>query len=122
MITSNEIALIKAMMKRGMKIADMQFYFNRQERPVNTGRFADIRAGRYGRSAEIAAASDEELQTFLDDHAAGRIQTEAGKPDPLAPATLKALFENIRKGTWRLLGNTSMPIEVKPAVSAGSSI
>lgn len=100
-------------MKRGMKIADMQFYFNRQERPVNTGRFADIRAGRYGRSAEIAAASDEELQTFLDDHAAGRIQTEAGKPDPLAPATLKALFENIRKGTWRLLGNETDRVECK---------
>lgn len=113
MITNNEIALIKAMMKRGMKIADMQFYFNRQERPVNTGRFADIRAGRYGRSAEIAAASDEELQTFLDDHAAGRIQTEAGKPDPLAPATLKALFENIRKGTWRLLGNETDRVECK---------
>jgi hypothetical protein len=112
-ITDNEIALIKAMMMRGMKIADMQFYFNRQERPVNTGRFADIRAGRYGRSAEIAAAAEEELQKFLDDHAAGRIQIESGKPEPLAPATLKTLFEKIGKGTWRLIGNETDRVECK---------
>lgn len=113
MITNNEIALIKAMIRRGMKIADMQFYFNRQDRPVNTGRFADIRACRYGRSAEIAAATEDELQTFLDDHAAGRIQIETAKPDPLAPATLKALFEKTGKGTWRLQGNETDQVECK---------
>lgn len=113
MITDEEIALIKAMMKRGMKIADMQFYFNQQDRLVNTGRFADIRAGRYGQSAGIAAASDEKLQTFLEDHAAGRIQMETAKPDPLAPSTLKALFEKNGKSVWRLLGNESDTVECK---------
>jgi hypothetical protein len=112
-ITDNEIALIKAMMRRGMKIADMQFYFNRQDRPVNTGRFADIRAGRYGRSADIVAATEEQLQMFLDDHAAGRIQVETARLDPLAPATLKALFEKIGKGMWRLLGNETDRVECK---------
>jgi hypothetical protein len=112
-ITDQEIALIKAMTARDMKIADMQFYFNRQDRPVNTGRFADIRAGRYGRSAEIQPATQEELQTFLDDHAAGRIQVEATRPDPLAPATLKAMFEKMGKGAWRLLGNETDRVECK---------
>lgn len=113
MITDREIALIKAMMSRGMKIADMQFYFNRQDRPVNTGRFADIRAGRYGRSAGIPAASEEDLKVFLDDHAAGRVELDAAKPDPLSPAVLRALFEKIGKGTWRLLGNETDRVECK---------
>ena len=113
MIADKEIALIKAMMNRGMKIADMQFYFNRQDRPVNTGRFADIRAGRYGQSVQIPPASEEQLQTFLDDHAAGRIQIEVTKPDPLAQATLKALFEKIGKSAWRLVGNETDRVECK---------
>ncbi|WP_338501048.1 ATP-binding protein [Sphingomonas kaistensis] len=113
MITDREIAFIKAMMARGMKTADIQFYFNHQDRPVNTGRFADIRAGRYGRSAVIGAATDEELQTFLDDHAAGRINVEIAKPDPLAPVTLRALFEKIGKGAWRLVGNETDRVECK---------
>lgn len=37
-ITEMEIALIKAMISRGMKNKDIQFFFNRPERPVNTGR------------------------------------------------------------------------------------
>jgi hypothetical protein len=104
---------MKAMMVRKMKIADMQFYFNRQDRPVNTGRFADIRAGRYGRSAKIAAASQSTLQAFIDDHAAGRIAVEPVKPDPLAPSTLKALFEKSGKGQWRLAGHESDRVECK---------
>ena len=113
MITDEEIALIKSMIARGMKIADMQFFFNRQDRPVNTGRFADIRAGRYGRSAQIAAASDEVLQAFLDDHAAGRIQVEPARPDPVAKSTLKGLFEKVGKGTWRVAGGESERVECK---------
>lgn len=113
MIQDEEIALIKAMILRGMKIADMQFFFNRQDRPVNTGRFADIRAGRYGRSAHIAAAADATLQAFLDDHAAGRIQVEPARPDPLAKPTLKALFEKVGKGTWRIGGCESERVECK---------
>jgi hypothetical protein len=112
-ITDGEIALIKAMMTRGMKIADMQFYFNRKDRPVNTGRFADIRAGRYRQSAAIVAATDVQLQSFIDDHAAGRIDVESTKQDPLALPTLKALFEKIGKGTWRLLGNETDRVECK---------
>ncbi|HEY3776892.1 MAG TPA: hypothetical protein VGL35_02415 [Rhizomicrobium sp.] len=37
-ITSDEIALIKAMLVRKMKNKDIQFFFNRPDRPVNSGR------------------------------------------------------------------------------------
>jgi len=112
MIDDEEIGLIKAMMAREMKIADMQFYFNRQDRPVNTGRFADIRAGRYGRSAVIPAAGDQDLQSFIDDHAAGRLPIMGPKTDPLAPTTLKAMFEK-SGSTIRLTTGETDRIECK---------
>ena len=37
-ITDEEIGLIKAMLARGMKNKEIQFYFNRQDRAVNSGR------------------------------------------------------------------------------------
>lgn len=36
-ITNQEIALIKAMITRGMKNTDIQFFSNRADRPVNSG-------------------------------------------------------------------------------------
>ena len=64
-ITEQEIALIKAMLARGLKNKDIQFLFNRPDRPVNTGRISTIRSGSYSNSSQIIAASDEELETFL---------------------------------------------------------
>ncbi len=112
MISDDEIGLIKAMMARGMKAGAMQFYFNREDRQVNTGRFADIRAGRYGRSAKIAAASDQDLQTFLDDHAAGRIPSAAPRSDPLSSKTLKAMFERVGS-TVRVVSGETDSVECK---------
>ncbi|MFL5332186.1 MAG: ATP-binding protein, partial [Geminicoccaceae bacterium] len=64
-ITDEEIALIKAMVGRGMKNRDIQFFFNRPKRAVNSGRITDISSGKYSNSAEIARATDDELNTFL---------------------------------------------------------
>jgi hypothetical protein len=44
-ITDREISLIKAMLARGMRNRDIQFYFNRQDRPVNSGRITGIKDG-----------------------------------------------------------------------------
>lgn len=41
-INDDEIALIKAMIQRGMKNKDIQFFFNRPDRAVNSGRITDI--------------------------------------------------------------------------------
>ena len=37
-ISDEEIGLIKALLARGERNVDIQFYFNRQDRPVNSGR------------------------------------------------------------------------------------
>lgn len=64
-IADQEISLIKAMLKRGMKNKDIQFFFNRPDRPVNSGRITGISAGSYGASSTIGTASDYELDQFL---------------------------------------------------------
>lgn len=62
-VTDEEISLIKAMLARGMRNRDIQFYFNRQDRPVNSGRITGIRKGGYGPNTPVA--SDAALDAFL---------------------------------------------------------
>ena len=62
-VTNSEIGLIKAMLARGMKNRDIQFYFNRQDRPVNSGRITQIRSGTYG--PEVPEATDPAVDAFL---------------------------------------------------------
>lgn len=62
-ITDEEIGLIKAMLAREMRNRDIQFYFNRQDRPVNSGRISQIRGGKYGRN--VPAADDAALEDFF---------------------------------------------------------
>jgi hypothetical protein len=64
-ISDEEIALIKAMIGRSMANKDIQFFFNRPDRSVNSGRISGIRNVTYSNSAEIAAATDDELDAFL---------------------------------------------------------
>lgn len=113
MISDQEIALIKAMMARGMKIVDIQFFFNRPNRPVNSGRFADIREGRYRNSSKIIAASEEELQKYIKSHAISPLNLSINDSDPIAPDVLKALFEPFGRGKWRLRGSETDRVECK---------
>lgn len=62
-ITDEEIGLIKAMLARGMRNRDIQFYFNRQDRPVNSGRISQIRDGSYG--GNVLTAENSALDAFL---------------------------------------------------------
>jgi hypothetical protein len=64
-ITDTEIALIKAMLGRKMKNSDIQLYFNRPDRKVNSGRITGIGNGSYSNSNAIAAATPSELDAFL---------------------------------------------------------
>jgi hypothetical protein len=90
-ITDEEIALIKAMVARGMKNRDVQFFFNRPGRAVNSGRITDIAINRYSNSAEIAQASDEELL------ADGGWRVTAGETDQ---AECKASFGLKHPAAW----------------------
>ncbi|MBJ7527408.1 MAG: hypothetical protein JHD10_09255 [Sphingomonadaceae bacterium] len=47
-ITDEEIGLIKAMLARGMANKAIKFYFNRQDRTVNSGRISWIKHRDYG--------------------------------------------------------------------------
>jgi len=58
-ITDQEISLIKAMLTRGMKNKDIQFFFNRPERPVNSGRISTIGSGSYSNAAKVPLATAE---------------------------------------------------------------
>ena len=62
-ITDEEIGLIKAMLARGMANKAIQFYFNRQDRAVNSGRISGIKHADYG--PEVPTASDEALSAFI---------------------------------------------------------
>jgi hypothetical protein len=119
-IADEEIALIKAMLARDMKNKDIQFFFNRPDRPVNSGRITGIRNGTYGPSKAIAAASDTDLDTFIASYSGGggaQAATAAGhnsgSPDPLADEIVSKLFAQGADGLWRLLAGETDTHECK---------
>lgn len=111
-ITDAEIALIKAMLARGFKNKDIQFRFNRPDRPVNSGRITGIRDGTYANSVTIPAAGDAKLDAFLagDDPPPPPPTTNE---DPLDPADLAKLFGPDQNGVWRLLDGETDRVECK---------
>lgn len=54
-LDSAEVALIKAMLAKGMRNNAVQFYFNRPDRPVNPGRITEIKKGVKWSEVEAAA-------------------------------------------------------------------
>lgn len=106
-ITDEEIGLIKAMLARGERNVDIQFFFNRPERPVNSGRISQIRNGTYG--PRVPTATQEELDRFLADfgeHHAGNTANIALAPT-IADRALER-FEQRDDGNWYLRdGETS---------------
>jgi hypothetical protein len=122
-ISDEEIALIKAMVGRKMKGKDIQFFFNRPDRSVNSGRISDIKTGRYSNSAFISPAKDNELEAFLksftsSDVSASISVSEAGVVMPLDDGptgehTLNSLFEIDPDNTWRFKHGESDQHECK---------
>lgn len=88
-ITDVEIGLIKAMLGRKMKNSDIQLYFNRPDRKVNSGRITGIGNGSYSNSKTIAAASTADLDAFLSDAASS---VSAQPDDPLSETRIRAHF------------------------------
>ncbi|GAO77478.1 helix-turn-helix domain-containing protein [Sphingopyxis sp. C-1] len=115
-ITDVEIALIKAMLSRDMKNNDIQFFFNRPDRPVNSGRITGIRNGTYGPSKSISAASNKDLDAFIAAYAGGAatagattVALDLSTGDPLADDMIASLFTEGNDGLWRLgLGETDL--------------
>lgn len=110
-ITDDEISLIKAMANRGMKNKDIQFFFNRPDRSVNSGRITGIKDGSYSDSASIQAASDESLDAFLASFEAAGVSAHVKVPNaeapaplnngPMVEAVLSNMFQKLGNGSWR---------------------
>jgi len=101
------------MLARGMKNKDIQFFFNRPDRAVNSGRMSQIRDGSYG--PEVPQATDAELSAFIAlPKPEGQVaaigvpvvaspqRTESPK-GPLDPGVIAGLFAADANGTWRLI-------------------
>ncbi|MNS28575.1 Divergent AAA domain protein [compost metagenome] len=119
-ISDEEIALIKAMLARGMKNKDIQFYFNRQDRAVNSGRITGIRKGIYGDASAISAADDATLEHFLASFCAIEIGAAVNvipsgglSQSPVSIETVAALFHQGADMVWRLAEGESDTTECK---------
>jgi hypothetical protein len=114
-VTDGEIGLIRAMLARGMKNCDIQFYFNRQDRPVNSGRITGIRQGTYGPG--IPPANNNELDAFLATFKVGPIQGSGVSAVPSSDeGRLAALFSNKKGNGWRLTSGETDEVECKREV------
>ena len=109
-ISDKEISLIKAMLARGMKNKEIQFFFNRPDRPVNSGRITGISKGTYSNSARIAPADDTVLDDFLANFKATGVSASVSVPSatsfgqsksPTDHDAIKALFVKDKDGIWR---------------------
>src|SRR5690242_8021307 len=120
-ISDKEISLIKAMLARGMKNKDIQFFFNRPDRPVNSGRITGIRNGTYSTAKGIPASSAAEVDAFIKGHASGSnvgavvvpIAKGETPSSPISPEVLMRLFAEGKEGCWRLRSGESEQHECK---------
>lgn len=114
-ITDGEIGLIKSMLDRQMKNKDIQFYFNRQDRAVNSGRITQIRDKSYG--PEVPRASEEELNRFLSTFqpaAIGAVVTQSvAESTPTLEQRAISQFEFRGRSGWFLKTHESEIIECK---------
>ena len=122
-ITDEEIGLIKAMLARGMKNKDIQFYFNRQDRAVNSGRITGIRDRSYG--PNVPKASDEALSEFIQKFAAPQLsapgivfETPAlGPRDAMDEKVLRSFFKCDEVGKWHCHAGETDEFECKEGFS-----
>lgn len=98
------------MLARGMRNKDIQFFFNRPERPVNSGRITGIKNGTYASSTTIIPATEETLSKFLSETSnasdIGGIRVPAEglltSMDPISEPAIRELFRQNAKGYWVL--------------------
>lgn len=122
-ITDDEIGLIKAMLSRGMANKAIQFYFNRQDRAVNSGRISGIKQRAYG--PEVPKASDEALSAFIanfasPDLAALGFIVETTPAAPLGATDekmLRSFFAKDAKGAWNCTVGETDEFECKEGFS-----
>ncbi|WP_368933442.1 helix-turn-helix domain-containing protein [Brevundimonas naejangsanensis] len=102
-----------------MKNKNIQFYFNRPDRAVNSGRITGIAKGVYSDSSKIQAADDTTLDVFLAGHsgpppAPGLTPRSTPLPvSPVSASTIARLFHLGDDQVWRLTEGESGTMECK---------
>jgi len=103
------------MLARNMKNKDIQFYFNRQDRAVNSGRITQIRDKSYG--PDVAQASENDLNHFLSTFKPAAIGAIITHPvaafEPTLVERAKSLFEKRGRSGWFLTEHESEITECK---------
>lgn len=122
-ITDDEISLIKGMLARGMQNKNIQFYFNRPDRAVNSGRITGIAKGIYSNAATIPPAPDSVIDAFIAQHSGAPLAPGPGLPAATAPppppstpvseSVVAQLFHQGTDGVWRLKEGESDITECK---------
>jgi hypothetical protein len=107
-ISDEEIGLIKAMLKAGMRNDEAHFHFNQQDRLISPGRIAQIKSGKYGGS--VPAADANVLDQFLAEF---RRRTGSVLKEPELPGGVRALFVSDGAGDWKLFGGETDRVECK---------
>lgn len=108
-ITDEEIGLIKAMLRRGMRNDEAHFYFNRQDRLISPGRVAQIKSGKYGVS--VSEADADSLDKFLASFKQ-RIGTVTDN-EVFSGRNSSLQFAKDTQGNWRVSGGETDRIECK---------
>lgn len=85
-----EVALIKAMLARGFPNKTIQFYFNRPDRSVNSGRISEIKGE--DRWVYVEPADDHDLDEFLDHHPYAQPLRPDGEPEMPQQKTAASRF------------------------------
>lgn len=125
-IQDHEIGLIKAMLAKGWANNKIQFYFNRPDRPVNSGRITGVRNGSYG--GEVPQASEQELAEFLAGFTSSEppatsieiVADASASMDPMDPRTLHSFFRREGDGRWFCVKGESDQYECKEGFNLGS--
>ncbi|HRD74866.1 MAG TPA: ATP-binding protein [Hyphomicrobiaceae bacterium] len=119
-ISDEEIALIKAMLRRGMGKTTILSYFTHPDRPVNYGRISNIEQGTYG--PDVVAANDAELDKYLEEwHRRGEVSSQVvaehavdvSSLGPVDPRRLATLFDLGDDGRYILRGGETDEVECK---------
>lgn len=113
-ISDFEVGLIKNMLDRGLKNNEIQFYFNRQDRPVNSGRITGVRNGTYG--SEVPKSTDAELDEFLAGFKIGDVGVKVDKDFeavPFSPASQARSYFEAQGDTWKVVCGEGADCESK---------
>ncbi len=111
------------MLARGMANKDIQFYFNRQDRAVNSGRITGIRDRSYG--PEVEQATAEALSDFIRNFNAPKLTAPgivvevapAAPPDAMDENVLRSFFAKDPSGSWHCCVGETDEFECKEGFS-----